>query len=133
MKQTPESRIWAQFIVIFVILVFIPALNEIQAKAEDIDQARINEIAKMLPEKKEDENFMQDVAQVIPKETKRLNKLVTDLLNFASQSAPELRQADLNEKIENVLSLMKKQAEKTTPLLPGLWREWKLKTGLLRM
>ncbi len=51
MKQTPESRTWAQFITIFVILVCILALNEIQAKAEEFDQARVKEIAEMLSEK----------------------------------------------------------------------------------
>ncbi len=52
MKRTQKSKIWSPLVIIFVILVCISLVqNEVQAKAEEIDQARVKEIAVMLSEK----------------------------------------------------------------------------------
>jgi len=49
MKRTPTSMIWSLLITIFIILTCITLFNnEVGAKAEDIDQARVKEIAKIL-------------------------------------------------------------------------------------
>jgi len=51
MKLTPKLKIWSLLLTIFVIPVCGLVQNEVQAKAEEIDQARVKEIAVMLLEK----------------------------------------------------------------------------------
>jgi hypothetical protein len=51
MKLTPKSKIWSLLLSIFVIPVSGLVQNEVQAKAEEIDQARVKEIAVMLSDK----------------------------------------------------------------------------------
>ncbi|HEX7727876.1 MAG TPA: ATP-binding protein [Terracidiphilus sp.] len=55
--------------------------------------------------------FVDDSLDIIQKESQRLNKLLTNFLNFAKPRSPRLRLTDLDELVESVLSLTAPMAE----------------------
>ncbi len=50
--------------------------------------------------------------RILLKETDRLNRIVQEFLGFAAPKKPELRQADVNEELESVLTLAAQEARK---------------------
>ena len=55
----------------------------------------------------------QEFIQILLKETDRLNYIVQEFLSFAKPKQPELRQTDVNEVLESVLTLTAQQMKKS--------------------
>jgi two-component system NtrC family sensor kinase len=56
-----------------------------------------------------DNSELQDDLKIIVRETKRSREIVKSLLDFARQSVPKKHKADINEIVENVISVVENQ------------------------
>ncbi|MCR4336862.1 MAG: ATP-binding protein [Candidatus Omnitrophica bacterium] len=60
----------------------------------------------MLPSKMNDKNFLTKFSEIIPKEVDRIDKMVTELLQFARPSKPQLETVDIHQLLSNTLNLL---------------------------
>lgn len=66
----------------------------------------------LLPEKFDDEEFRNYFLSVASSEVERISSLVTELLDFARPSEPQLKEEDINEIIERMITLVSTEAKK---------------------
>lgn len=65
----------------------------------------------LLPERYEDEEFRGNFLRLTTSEVERITALVSELLNFARPSKPQLAQSDVNEVLEKVMHLVTVEAK----------------------
>ncbi len=66
----------------------------------------LSTFSEYLPEKKQDHEFLNKFANIVPKEVKRINDLVHHLLEFARPGPLEMRHTLLHELIEELLTFL---------------------------
>ena len=74
--------------------------------------AAIEGAAEMLRNGPADDDLRTEMTEILRKESKRLNRLLTDLLQFARPRRPEFRLAKINQVAESVVRLLDTQARK---------------------
>ncbi len=65
----------------------------------------------LLPEKREDREFMTRFAEIAQKEVQRIAKLLNELARFAEPPKPCLMESDLNEILKSVVGLVETEAK----------------------
>jgi signal transduction histidine kinase len=83
----------------------------------------------LLQQKWDDEVFREKFSKIIPQEIERINRIAESLLKFGRPSKPELRKADINALLDEVLLLFESECKKNNvrvtkklaelPLVPG--------------
>jgi len=74
--------------------------------------AAIEGAADMLRSRSADDDLRVEMTEILRKESKRLNRLLTDLLQFARPRRPEFRLAAIGQVLESVMRLLDTQARK---------------------
>lgn len=67
--------------------------------------------AELLPAKYESMEFREEISRCVPAEIRRVNSIITDLLNFARPRRPLRQSFDLAQLLDSVVSLMRYDAE----------------------
>jgi signal transduction histidine kinase len=91
----------------------LSALGELSAgMAHEIRNplSSIKGAAEILKDDYSPDEAKYEFIQILLKESDRLNRIVQEFLSFARPKQPELQQADLNEAVESVLSLIAQEA-----------------------
>lgn len=68
--------------------------------------------AELLPERKDDEEFMSSFCGIARSEAERIKILLTELLDYARPTAPKLEDSDINGVVESMVLFIGKEAEK---------------------
>lgn len=74
--------------------------------------AAIEGAAELLRSVPADDDLRTEMTEILRKESKRLNRLLTDLLQFARPRRPEFRLAMISQVVESVVRLLDTQARK---------------------
>ena len=72
----------------------------------------IKTFIQLLPQRFDDKEFREHFLQITAGEVDRLSYLVTELLDFARPSQPNLRKEDINNVADKMITLIKTQAKK---------------------
>jgi len=72
----------------------------------------INTFTEYIPQKKNDPEFLDKFAQIVPAEINRINILMNELLSFAKPSLPQLQQTDINALINSLIVLLQEQCNR---------------------
>jgi signal transduction histidine kinase len=67
----------------------------------------------LLPQRFEDEEFRKKFSMVVPQEIDKINKIAENLLRFGRPHKPELTQVNVNELLEEILSLFDNETRKS--------------------
>ncbi len=67
----------------------------------------------LLPQRFEDEEFRKKFSTVVPQEIDKINKIAENLLRFGRPHKPELTQVNVNELLEEILSLFDNETRKS--------------------
>ncbi len=68
--------------------------------------------SQLLPIKWEDKEFRMKYSSIIPPEIEKINKIAENLLKFGRPTKPELKSANINSILEDVLDLLENQFKK---------------------
>lgn len=72
----------------------------------------IKTFLQLLPERFDDEEFRTNFLNLTVEEVERISRLLSELLDFAKPSEPNLNEEDINEVIEKIVLLVDNQAKK---------------------
>jgi signal transduction histidine kinase len=67
----------------------------------------------MLPERSDDQDFVEKTADILDRECKRLDELIENLHSYAKPQVGQRQEFELKELIEETLTLLRKEAEKS--------------------
>lgn len=73
----------------------------------------IQGFVQMLPDRAGDEEYIQKTAEILRKETKRLDELIENLHSYAQPQVGQRRKVDLRQIVDETLILLEKEAEKS--------------------
>lgn len=65
----------------------------------------------LIPEKLGDERFLRSLEKYVPPEVNRINKLVSELLNYSNPKTLEKKKVKIKELVEDVILILKKTIE----------------------